>query len=208
MFVFLNFTVIFYETNASSMAPSKKLIEIFPLNYKEEIYGSSSIDEKNSIYNDSLNANKLHDKIFGSISKKPIVVIHTVTAADESITKTTVQRDNTTFINLGSANYYFSNFLARNLRANDVVVQQVLELEKFLRGQDWPQVLFFNCSGSNEKIYADIYNRIPSSRYREHQRFVAIQFSIHTGNSTKSLEFENRCVLVFTIAEPVRSAIN
>lgn len=51
----------------------------------------------------------------------------TVAAVTNSITKTPLQRRNDTFINLGNADFYLSNFIARNLRVRGGAVEPILQ---------------------------------------------------------------------------------
>lgn len=175
--LFKNISVIFYQMEKSPSVDSisKKSIEIFALNYKIDKRGNHRADEEKSVYKGSLNESNLHDKIFGSISKKPNLIIHTITASKESMVKTSVQQANTTLINLGSADYYLSNFIARNLRAKDALVQQVLLHEIFVNGQSWMNRLMYNCSASNERVYGELYN-LPVGKRRDFSRFVFKNF--------------------------------
>lgn len=174
-----NCSVIFYQTEQSG-----EPIEIFALNYQAEKFtrngdslGTSQIDMENSVVkievgqaNDERN---LHDDIFGSIIKKPILLIKTVSTANKSVVKTSAQQGTATLVNLGNADYYLSNFIARNLRARDVSIHQALAYQRVSYKFTWPQV--FNCCASNEKNYAELYNFRPEV-YHSIQRFVPLDF--------------------------------
>lgn len=165
---YVNVVVVLYKSELSITGAntSKQSIEIFALNYGRKYLTHSSVDVESSAYIGPLNASNLHENIFGSISKKPHLFIHTITPNKESVSKISVQRGNETLVDLGSADYYLSNFLRRNLRAKDVLIQQVLDLETF-RENGWPRVLFYSCSVKNEKIYGEMYNS-PTGESRDY----------------------------------------
>lgn len=162
----INLSVIFYRKEMSMMMAKtpRKSIEIFALNYGEEFRGRSKVDVKNSVCNVQLNESNFHDNIFESITKKMNLVIETTTAAFEPIT---VQRGNVSLINLMNADHYLSNFIASNLRAKHVLIQQRLRQEEvrnyFVQSQSYEYIV------SKEKLYAELYNEQPL----HHLRFVS-----------------------------------
>lgn len=169
---FINTSVIFYQTESTMRMAitSKNPIEIYALNYKVQYLSHSAVDVMKSVYNGPLNERNLHDNIFGSITKKPNLVLFTVTTVKESLTKTPIGRGKDELINLGNADYYHSNFIARNLRGKDVAVQQVIEYLELHPKWSWPRPSFHNCTASNEEVYAELYN-LPSGVPRDAIRF-------------------------------------
>lgn len=169
---FVNMIVVFYQTEVSMALAnsSRESIEIFALNYKYGIRGSIAVDVENSVYKGHLNDSNLHDKVFASIIKKTDLTINTISAVNVSVTKTNVQRENVcvSLYNLGSADFYLSNFIARNLRSKDVIFEQLLEHRKMRVSQLEANKYFY--SVSNEKTYAELYN-LPTKQ-RRFQKFV------------------------------------
>lgn len=161
-----NMSVIFYETEMMANA-SRKSLEVFVFNHKTIVdLDVQEIDVENSVeYNMNNQSNDadqsdLNGKIFGSIIRKPNVCMIIPTTVNGSITKP-VHRGNNILINLGSADYYLSNFIVRNLRAKDVEMQQIMQFtpsvdKKFLKKRQ-----FRNCFASDEKIYGELYNKSP-----------------------------------------------
>lgn len=99
---------------------TKKSIAIFVINddatlktQVQEIDLENGVSDSNQV---KVNESNLHEKIFGRISKKAhlITQIHTSVNVIKSVAKTTIQRENVTLNNLGSASTYLSNFLAEN----------------------------------------------------------------------------------------------
>lgn len=140
----------------------RKSIEIFAVNFGTGICGRSVVDVENSDYNGQLNGSNLHNDIFGSIIEKPNLVITTVTTLNESVLKTTHSEDKT-LINMANAELYFSNFIARNLRAKDIVIEQSIEYQRMKGAEN--RKLSYKYSTSNEKNYAEIYNVPPSRKW-------------------------------------------
>lgn len=156
----MNVSVIFYETeNSKKMTNTlRKSMEIFVFNYKA--YENVDIREIN-VESNHVNESNLYEKIFGSIVKEPILSIRTETSVvNKSVTKISDQRGNDTIINLGSAEYYLSNFIARNLRSKHSQVQQILQ--RFLT-EIFDYSPDNNCSVSNEKYYGELYNKFPEN---------------------------------------------
>lgn len=169
-----NIVVIFYskKMTITFADASRKSIQIFALNFKQKTRKTYEVDVENSVYNGQLNESNLHDKIFGSIIKRPNLVINTVATFKESVLKTTVQRGNETLINLASADYYFSNFIARNLRAEHIRIEQILQYRETVKQHIQSEI--YEYSASNEKYYAELYNVLsPSNLRKQMQRFVS-----------------------------------
>lgn len=172
---YINCSVIFYQSKQSLTMTntSRNPFEIYVLNYEAKNsfhnrynwYSTSKIDVENSVFGnvEMNNESNLHDRMFGSISKKPNLIIHTLTATNKSVTKTSVQRGNATLNNLGNADYYLANFVARNLRVKEAVIQKSLEYQSFGKF-DFRTNNIFNCSASRgREFYGELYNYAPYS---------------------------------------------
>lgn len=113
----------------------------------------------------------LNDVIFNSGNRTTNLIIKTDADVNKSVTKTLVQRGNNTFINLGDSDYYLSNFIARNSRMRNVVIQQVLHFHDIgiSRTEEGTTLQYgrkvLHCSTSNERYYAELYNVPPANQY-------------------------------------------
>lgn len=170
-----NAIVVFYknEESISMVNALKKPFEIYAINYKVKRMTKIGIaligiDVENSLYRGELDEANFHEHIFGMVSKKPDLVINTDTGSDKSLMKTSVRRGNKTLINLGSADYYLSNFISLNLHFKDIT---------FIQGYRYKQTTFKNgefvtirgysdceCTSFNEEAYAEFYNELPYIR--------------------------------------------
>lgn len=166
----VNISVVFYEKEMSLPKDdtSRKSIEIFVLDYQP--FRVIGIDVKNIFNQNRFNNDRsnLNDKIFGSITWKPAVFLKTFTADRESVINRTLQSGNSTLINMGRAELYLMNFIARNLRAKNIATRQLLGAD-MARGIDET----FVCNTSNEKYYPELYN-IFIGAFRPIKRFVSI----------------------------------
>lgn len=169
-----NCSVVFYQTERSMQMAntSRKPIQIYIMNsmYEQIDRNVKEIDVDNIGVNDSRN---LNDRIFGTILKKRILIIPTKTAHNGSSIKSVEGRGNRTLVNLGSADYYLSNFIARNLRTTNVYIEQTIEFKEY---NIFKRAKVFFCDAANETIYAELYNEIPKKP--QYNRFVPIPFSI------------------------------
>lgn len=173
---FLNVSVIFYQTERSvkkaktSNKTSNKTMEIFVLNYKEAgVPDPLEIDVGDSV--SQLGNDNLNDKIFGSIIKKFTLLFRTAASDYNSITRTSL-RGNDTLINLGSAEYYISNFIVSNLHYEGIKFKQILNYVRNGLNTIDRRTERFECMASNETIYGELYNGI----FREINLFVFIDF--------------------------------
>lgn len=166
-FPYINTSVIFYQTERSmKMAnTSRKPIEIYALNhYHKLVRGFQNVDVNNSICDDrELNVVNLNDKIFGSISKKPNLIIKTSVSV-----KALPQRGND-LVNNVNADQYHSNFITRNLRDKDAVIRQTLQFGyiELMDGKYATRYGVYKCNMSNEKIYAELHNIVTEGKGNE-----------------------------------------
>lgn len=167
----MNISVIFYQTKKSltKANTSRKLFEIFVLNYNP--FTAVEIDIENNF--SEISQSNLNDKIFNTISKRPNVIIETKFYT--SITNETVwkQWGISASINVADATCYLSNFIARNLRVNDVEIQHYalnLANKNFEEGLE--------CIAPIGKYYAELNNYILHIDYCHFsERFVFLIFS-------------------------------
>lgn len=159
-------TVIFYQTEKTlEMANTSRIyVEVFILNYKANgTLDAQVIDVENTVDKNQPNESNLNEKIFGPILQKPKLFIFTDLAVNKSVTKTTVQQGQDTLVSLGNADYYMSNFIARNLRFEDGEIHQILVyLGSHSQGAiHRKSITLFICDASNENIYGELYNKPP-----------------------------------------------
>lgn len=154
---FTNCSVIFYQNQPPKMVNSnRKALELFVVNPGEHV----EIDVENCVGHEC----NLNEKIFGSFHRASNLTITTASGIEKSVTQTPLRRGSDTFINLGNADYYLSNFIARNLRVEDVSVQQLMHYNEIgissspekRRIRNFDKIL--DCNTSNEKNYAELYN--------------------------------------------------
>lgn len=158
----INTSVVFYQTEVSMnmVNSSRKSIEIYALNYKvDKIDGDGNVrlnlDVENSFYKGQLNESNLHGQIFGSIIKKPNLIIDIETFAGN------FPRKAFSHGNFGSADLYLSNFIAQNLHFKDVMVNQEFHFKQitFKNGIFLVEVTHHHTS-SNRGIYRELYNEL------------------------------------------------
>lgn len=178
-FPYINASVVFYQTERSvKMAnTSRELIEIFALNHYDRLLRrTQNVDVKNSIFDvGELIEGNLNEKIFGSISKKPNLVINTfVSAAAPPKRGSDLQ-----LVNIGDANQYHSNFITQNLRNKDAVIRQTLQYgtTELINGKYTIKGSLYQCNISNEKIYAELHNTLRSPKRTQNELFV---FTVYT----------------------------
>lgn len=159
---YINTSVVLYQTKVIS---SRKQIKIYALNYKlDKIdeYGDVrlSVDVEKSFYKGQLNESNLHGEIFGSIIKKPNLIITTETFIEKFSKKAFSQHGN-----FGSAAVYLSNFFTQNLHFKDVIVHQEFRFEQttFENGIFLDKVTHHHTS-SNRGIYGELYNELLGER--------------------------------------------
>lgn len=158
----------------------RKSIKIYAHNYKTENnvnfpeLDNSEIDVETIDWRTMDFERNLHDEIFGWFSEKPILNIKTTLTVDKVKKFMNVHEGNTALINLGRAEYYLSNFIARNLRLKDVIIQQTLQyqtLGRNMRGSN-----LFYCNASDKKIYTELsnYNKLFAKRSTSNPRYLCI----------------------------------
>lgn len=158
----INCIIIFYRTEIPITVANttSKPIELFVLNPGEHV----EVDVESSVCDEC----NLNDRIFVSIAKAKAsgLVIQTDVGTEKSLSTTSVQRENYTLINFGNAEYYLSNFVARNLRAKNVEIHQTVYQHKLLvKGGLLSKIsTWFPCNASSEKYYAELYNNGPSAK--------------------------------------------
>lgn len=177
----INCSIVFYQTERTMQMAntSKKPIQVYVINaiYEEIDRNFVEIDVDDIGVNDRAN---LHDLIFGAISKKRILFIPTKAAHSGSSFKTAMGPGNQTLVNLGSADYYLSNFIARNDRAANVSIVQRLQFQEY---NIFKRAQILSCDAANGTIYAELYNEIPNRR--QHERFVPISFFHRSSQSLR-----------------------
>lgn len=166
----VNTTVIFYENEISvtEAIPWRRTVEMF--GFEHNPFRVVGIDVGNSAYEENQITHSQSDPnsaVVEFISAKIYLIIYTATAVSESVINRTMRVGNSTLINPGDSELYLSNFIARNLNANNVSIEQVLVI--LANGLEREA---FECSVSNEKNYAEIYN----TPLRESDRFVCSMF--------------------------------
>lgn len=133
---YANCSVIFYQTEASIWIRNtgKNIIAVFVLNYKSDsnYLGVSPDDVENSFYDFNNNNNPLNDNlhvaIFGAISKKPSVLIQTLSTLRKSAIKTPFHSGSgKALLNFGNADIYLSNFIARNTHVKDLLIEHIVQ---------------------------------------------------------------------------------
>lgn len=180
---YINMTVVFYQAEMSTTTTKtlEKSIKVFVLDY--EPFRAVEIEVENQ---SSIQSN-LNEKIFGSILNRPNLITRTTVSA--YTTNQTVPSENSASVNWGNAELYLSNFISRNLRAKNVVIQQLLTTQ-IAKGR----LRDFACNASNEKYYAELYNT-PLGPLQYIRGFVFTDFVLRTGISI----LENDCILFHRI---------
>lgn len=153
----VNISVIFYEieTPVAKTNTSKILFEVFVLDYEPfravRINVENWVSQRNKLKNQS----NWNDKIFETISWKPTITTQMYVAYSEDLIDRDSQLGNSRAVNLGNAELYLLNFIARILRVQNIVIEQHL-------GTSYPRHMsrIFGCLPSNEKYYAELYNTI------------------------------------------------
>lgn len=194
---YINISVVFYQTQTQmsmKMAnASRKSMEIFVLNYKtQEIVEPQEIDVENcdGFRNDQVNECNLHEKIFGQISRKTLLAVHSLTTSMKTATTESILHGNNTLVNFGQARFYLTNFLVRNLRFKDFVFQNIFRHSyiKLARGRYYEYSESYMCHTSNEKTYAELYNVVTLlPRRAAFKRFVTVGLTKKSWNKNRRL---------------------
>lgn len=149
----MNISLIFYPKKLAVTQAnlSDESIEIFVLDYKP--FRAIEIDVENSVFggNRSNDQTDWNEKIFGSISRKPDLLLSTVLAHTKSV-------EDTDFIlrssdNVGNAQLYLTNLIAQNLRSKGIPIDQYIVVE--VSEGKYEQ---YTCTASAEKYYTELYN--------------------------------------------------
>lgn len=171
-----NVSVVFYGPEQTEFQP----IEVYALNYKfkkaeDNRVKGFEVDEDNSLYNGSLNETDLNERLFGMIWRKSNFVIMTDAPVDEFWTKATMYGRNETKVNLGSSEYFLSNFIAKNLRFKDIFIKQLIAPNQiiFENGSFGIAGDVYYVKVSDENVYTELYNKMLTIHDVNH-RFVLI----------------------------------
>lgn len=191
-----NISVIFYQMEQLVL---ENKMETYVLNYN----ASGAICPQKIIVENLTHTINVYDKIFGSIVRLPSLSLTLNVPVNASAIKaTTFTHENSKLINFGSADYYLSNFIARNLRYKDIAVQQEMMYTYLPPRADDSRLKSerYISNASNESIYGELYNE-------PHEKYHTLLRSASTRALVESSESDNSITCVFNITEMALSGL-
>lgn len=151
--------VVFYETSVEMRVPVETCV--YALNYKKS-NGLFKLDVEKFLFHGHPNETDLHEKMFKTSLESFSLRITTNTVGIQSVTKRSSHEGSKQVINLGDADCYLSNFIARNSHFENFSIEQNIRYEYFTVENEMIQSKSHKYSNTHDssikRSYSELYN--------------------------------------------------